>query len=232
VFQKPKPSYAQVVRHNIMTRVIFILTFVLGTHSTYSQEKKNNNSEFLNLFPFISADNLHLYSPCDKMDGKKYEGKKIQSVFYDFFSFDQFLRSNLDHGANIFSCYKFKLSDVLTGLIVRTRSQYSETSIDLCIWDNQENKIIKRIGLADSFGDGLWYFVKDAWLVDINKDGKLDIVNRQMDYWEDETPTTNSNKEHRSDSLKIFLATGRDYKLTKLYTVEKMKFKILDWGER
>jgi hypothetical protein len=210
-----------------MNKEIFILTFILGTHSVYSQEKKNSSSGFLNLFSPISATNLHLYSPCDEEGGKKYEGKKIDGLFHNFFSFDWILRSNLDHGANIYSCYKFKLSESLTGLIVRTRSQYSETAIDLCIWNNQEKKIIKRIELADSFGDGPWFFVKDAWFVDINKDGMLDIVNRKKDWWEDD-----NNKEHTSDSLKIFLSTGNDYKFSESQQVDKTKFSLLNWGER
>lgn len=230
---------------------LLLLTATLLTLTDCSNRKTNSQSDnsnaFLSLFQDISADNLHLYSPCDREDGKKYEGKQIDSTFHKYFAFDKRLVSYFDKKVgNVFSCYKFKLSNTKTGLIIRVPSQYSETEVDLCIWDNQTNKIIKRIELADAIGDGMWYFVKDAWLVDINKDGHLDIVTRKMEWWEEDEEETEldstssladttigyiDGKEHTTDSLKIFLSTGDNYKLTNI-AIDKTKYKVLDWNRK
>lgn len=202
-----------------------IIIFVLSTTQLYCQ---TDFKKFLDLFPAVSVSNLHVYSPCDKIDGKKFEGRLIDKAFHNLFSFDQVLKSNLTLGWHVFSCFKFKYSSSITGLIVRTPSQNSETSIDLFLWDNQQNKIIKRMELADAFGDGYWHFVKEGWLMDINKDGLLDIVNRKKDLWKDDP---DDKTEQTSDTLRVFVGTGQDFKQTKM-GVDKNKFELMNWERK
>jgi hypothetical protein len=198
--------------------LIIILGILMSCFFTRNSES-GSPSEFLELFQDISCDNLHLYSPCDKAEGNKFEGQLIDSTFHKFFMFDKWLKTTFDYQNNIFSCFKFKLSDTETGLIIRRLSQYSESAIDMCIWDKQTESIIKRIELADTFGDGTWYFVKDAWITDINEDGYLDIVTRKMEWWEDDVESTTENPQgvgeiHTSDTLKTYLSNSENYKLT------------------
>jgi hypothetical protein len=66
---------------------------------------------------------------------------------------------------------------------VRQGSQYDESLIVLYLVETTSKRLVCKQELADAFGDGLWHFQKDAWLVDLNKDGSLDILNRRVD-WE------------------------------------------------
>jgi hypothetical protein len=200
-----------------------------GIISNNSESLKiSNNVDSLNnllsLFPTITAANLHIYSPFDSTSGNKFAGKAIDSTFYRYFSSQPWLDST-DKDSKIFACFQFNISNTRTGLIIRRRSQYSETAIDLCLWDNHSKKIINEMEVSDNFGDGQWYFVKDAWLVDINKDGLLDIVTRQKDWDGDDTTKPEGIT---TDSLKIYIAKGDNFNKA-LYPVDTTIFKILNW---
>lgn len=195
----------------------------------------SNSAEFLSLFPEISVDNLHIHSPCYKPNSE-FEGKLIDSRFHQFFAFDKYLKSELDGKLNIFSCYKFKLSDRLTGLIARTPSQYSETSVDLFFWDNRAMKITKRMRMADAFGDGTWHFTKDAWLTDINHDKFPDLVTRKIDWWQDDVDATPNNplgigQEHQTDTVKVFLWVNNDFTRSNA-SFDTSKFTVADCFKR
>jgi hypothetical protein len=187
-----------------------------------------NDTTFLALFPEISINKVHVYSPNEKTDGNKFQGKPIDSAFYKYFLFDDYLQSWLNNAYyHLFSCYKFKLSSIRTGLIVRAPSQYDETAISLYIWDNKARKIVKRLDLADSFGDAEWHFVKDAWLLDINKDGRPDFITRRKDWWRDDVDK-GYGKLHITDSINLFTAVGDNFRKTRI-KVDTAKFKLLDW---
>ena len=184
---------------------------------------------------------MHIYSISEKADGAKFDGRKLNTAFYKYFYFDNFLKSNLtDKTGSIFCCYKFKLTQNLTGLIIRRRSQYSESAVDLCIWDNGLEKVIQRIELADGFGDGDWFFVKDAWLKDLNSDGQIDIVTRKMEHWEDDFSNNEDNNlrdsanvindsiEKFTDSVKVFVLKKGNFKLSKI-SIKKDNFRLFDW---
>jgi hypothetical protein len=221
--------------------IIVFIAFVtlLSCNTSADKSFKTTNTEtallkvdaksFLNLFQEITFDNLHLYSPSDTVDGKKFVGNKIDSTFYKFFSYDAFLLSNLNNGAEIFACYKFKFSDTETGLIIRTRSQYSETAIKLCVWQNQDILITNGIELADAFGDGEWYFQKDGWLTDLNSDKQFDIVNRKMDFWIDDVDS-GVGQFHTTDSVMTFLANGTKFDKSKI-AIDTSRFKMFKMGQ-
>ena len=65
---------------------------------------------------------------------------------------------------------------------------------------------MKKIYLADALGDGMWSFVQDTWIIDVNNDGSFDIVALKMEWWEEDTDETDINSpslgtEHTRDSI-------------------------------
>jgi len=209
-------------------RILFISTLSLGLLSnTKGPNQQDNSAKFLSLFPTIPPLHLHVYSPApyyDSVRGKEFMGKKLDSTFYGYFSSQSWSPQSNHY---IYACYKFPLSNNRIGLIVRCPSQYDESAIDLCIWDNSLKKIINSFELADSFGDGGWEFVKDAWLEDINKTGELNIITRKQDNWIEENDSP--SKKSTTDSLKIYLIKN-DYYIPTIVTVDTNKFKLHDWN--
>src|SRR5687768_12330109 len=174
---------SEMVMANFNLRVLLVISvagvLALSCNKTSGKIESNKNGNqadrFLQLFPTITFQNLHIYSPFDKPDGDKFKGTKIDTTYHEYFSKDEWLYNAIQTGSEVFSCYKFALNDSITGLIVRIPSQYQESRIALCLWDNRNQAIWKQIVLADAFGDGMWYFVQDAWMTDVNNDGSFDI---------------------------------------------------------
>jgi hypothetical protein len=208
-----------------------ILTSCSNDVETNKSGQTTENAEtFLKQFPKITTDDLHIYSPCDKTNGNKFSGHLIDSSFYHYFEFDDVLISNLRNKVgNIFSCFQINLPLHKTGLLVRNPSQYSETAVDLFVWDNNNKKIVGRIALADAFGDGEWYFVRDAWLRDLNGDKNPDIITRKMEWWMDEEE--DGSREHTADSLRVFMTDQTTFVLTK-FPVDTNQYIVLDWDKR
>lgn len=98
--------------------------------------------------------------------------------------------------SNIYAIGKFKINEKYLGLIVRQYSQYEESLIQLLLWSIKERKISRGIDLADSFGDGGWFFIKESW---ISKTTNLKIITRTKEF-----EYVDSNKlKTLSDSLKV-----------------------------
>lgn len=204
--------------------------FSCTNNSTSINNIKDNSDKFLNEFSNITPDNLHIYSPYDStIEGKKFNGKKIDSIFYKYFSSQGWFINTLpEMQAHIFACFKFQYSDSVIGLIIRRESQYSETAIDLCWWSTNSKKIVYEFELADSFGDGMWYFVKDAWLTNLNKDGLLDIITREKDWSRDDESDTDGPVI--TDSVKVYIVQQNCYKQVKI-SIDTPNYKIFHWEE-
>lgn len=216
----------------IITLVSLSCSNLKDNKTTTQTAAKDSSDFFLDLFVDINPDNLHIYSPCGKTDGNKFGGKLIDRQFYNFFKFNkdnkEFIEnisqdSNLYH---LFNCYKFPLTADRLGLLVRIPSQYTESAICLYIWDNKNKKIIGAQTMTDGYGDEGWYFVRDAWLKDVNKDNQIDIITRQKDSNQDIDDTI--NPPTISDNLLVYLFNGQEYKQTK-FNVDTNQFQILDW---
>jgi hypothetical protein len=258
VVKIPPIANLQTVRRNIMKQYLKILVLFnfafLGCSQPNNEVDKNTEitnsdfsihfpkpkhlsldttNDFIKLFKPNTSRSIHINSPCYNAKRNKYEGEfagqKIPKRFYSYFNFDTILSSNLSNGAEIFSSYRLGLTDSITALIVRRRSQYSETAIDLYFWDNKKNKITEEFELADSFGDGGWYFIKDAWLTDLNNDGLLDLINRKKDFWieeeEEQSYKAGEPLPHYSDSTFVYLGNGENFIPSKI-KVDLNKFKV------
>jgi uncharacterized protein YcfL len=229
--------YAQHYENQNIMKNLQLLTILLFALTSCSSNQNNNQALigendsaniFLSAFQDISVDTLHVFSQFDAAQNAKFQGKEIDKLFYHYFTFDENLTYNLkENNGPIYSCYKFKLSDTKTGLLIRTPSQYDVTAIDLFVWDNATKRIESKETLSDGFGDEGWYFVQDAWITDLNRDGQLDILKRKRDHDED---LDDSTKVTNTDSIFIFLA--KDYKFQKsTLQIDKSKFQLKHWPE-
>jgi hypothetical protein len=209
-----------------------LVALIIAIFSSCTGPKNSASETFLELFQEISFDTLHVYSPCDKPDGRKFEGKIMDSTFYEFFELDAWQLSNLKW-QDFYKCYKFEMSDTLTGLIVRRPSQYSETAIDLNVWNNRTEKIINTINLSDGFADGMWFFMMDSWIVDNYENNKFAIVTRRMSWWEEDVDPTPENpqglgEEHIDDTTIVYVANGANFQISN-FVIDTAQFKLLDW---
>ena len=221
----------------------YLLTILLASCSLNQTANSDNNDlsealsnynpdKFVSSFEKIDPNNLHVYTPCDKKDGKRFEGKIIDRTFYRFFSFNAeytelmnyFLKDSSYY--HIYSSYQFPISSDKLGLLVRWPSQYDESAIYLFTWDIDSQQITQGVKLTDSFGDEGWHFVQDAWLKDLNNDHQTDIVTRRKDYDQDLDDTT--KLPTTTDSLFVYIGSGREYKKTKIL-VDTNQFQILNW---
>ena len=223
---------------NIRHALLFLTTITLLT-SCVNQETKSPTSHqpqsidsvalFIDLFPEINAEDLHVYSPGDTLTTDKFKGKQIATSFYRFLKFDNnvdpFLADTLYH---FYSCFQFKMTDTKIGLLIRRPSQYSETAIDLYTWDNSQKKVVDIINLTDAFGDEGWYFVQDAWLKDLNRDKTLDIITRRKDFDQD---LEDSTKISRKDSVFVFFNNGTTFKITN-FKLDTSKFQLKYWTDK
>lgn len=222
-----------------MRKLIIILTILGLTQSCSDNSTKqtvdnsviDNSEAFLKLFPEIESKDLHVYTPpydtSNRVD--KYDGKQIDRSFYNFLVFDNYINpTEIDTFYHYFACFKFKLSDNKTGLIIRRPSQYSETAIDLYTWDNSSKKVTNIINLADAFGDEGWYFVQDAWIEEVNADNYLDIVVRKKEFDQDLEEPSNIT---RSDTSFVFLGDNKTFKQSN-FNIDRNKYQLKHWTEQ
>ncbi|MDI9862321.1 hypothetical protein [Flectobacillus roseus] len=220
--------------------LLIILGFLLACTKHNSTEDKPSPAlitqkkeadyyeQFLDLFEEIEPENLHIYTPDDSKNGDKFKGKVINQSFYKLLTFDDKFKFLLvDTTLHIYGCFRVKLSDTKTGLILRKPSQYdTESAIDLLIWDNSLKKVVGMYDLADSFGDEGWHFVQDAWLKDLNNDTKLDIVIRYRDIDYD---LDDSSKVTQKDSLFAWLNMDKKFERT-VFKFDTTKYKLHHWN--
>ena len=228
-----------IVIHNMMKPLqLFIVALFALTSCSNNQcnnqaltGEDDSANIFLKTFQDITVDTLHVFSQFGTNQDAKFQGKEIDKSFYHYFAFDENLTFNLKENnvpkEHIYSCYKFKLSDSKTGLLIRIPSQYDVTAIDLFVWDNSTKRIESKETLSDGFGDEGWYFVQDAWITDLNRDGKLDILKRKKDHDED---LDDSTKVKNTDSIFVFLANENRFMKSSLQ-IDKSKFQLEHWKE-
>ncbi|HZX73722.1 MAG TPA: hypothetical protein VFE57_04825 [Cyclobacteriaceae bacterium] len=73
---------------------------------------------------------------------------------------------NNQHDKNFYACYKFQMDNQHTGLIIRTPSMYTPSSLKLFVMDNSEKKILETyIELAETVVQLVEYWDKKTFIV-------------------------------------------------------------------
>ena len=192
----------------------------------------DNSNEFLNLFRNIEPKNLHVYTIERDKEGEiissLFEGVSIDVRMYSYVN-DENIFINIqackEGYSNLFAIGKFDINDKYWGLIIRQRSQYDESLIQLMFWDKNQKKIVYAYDLADSFGDAGWYFDKESWIKEFEYNKKLIIIIRQKDYIPDEETSTVTI----TDSLKINHFNGSVFVTKDLNLKDTVYYKLKRW---
>jgi hypothetical protein len=182
-----------------MKYLIIFLTFILFSCNDQSNnikreiERPKIESKFENLlkkYKSINIDTLVIYS---MFDDKKFEGIRINRLEGKLFPKEIIEQNFINHELDIFACYKFNIDTSKIGLITRTPSMYSPTSIKLFIYDINLDAITKYIEVAETWGDAGDSMEKKSWVI-LNKN-KFKILIEKIEktdhraYSEDENDT-------------------------------------------
>lgn len=175
--------------------IILIFIFISCAREKNTEIKKDEKSEpkvirneqLLNKFKTIIIDTFYVYST---YENNKFEGVRIEKSEAEIFP-EEIIHTYSE--IDIFACYKFIIDSTRIGLIARTPSEYSSTSIKLFIYDKKSNSIINYIELAGSWGDAGDSMEKRSWLFWGNN--KLKLLSEKTErtdhraYAEDENDT-------------------------------------------
>jgi hypothetical protein len=214
-----------------VTALVIVFCCGLGGCSSSTGDKGAGDSTklFLSLFAEISPAGLHVYSPSETLPADKFSGTRIDTSFYRLMKLkDQNDWQFTDTSNHFYASYRFCISDEQTGLLIRRPSQYSESAVDLYVWNNVSNQVEQIENLSDGFGDEGWFFLQDAWLEDANKDNRVDFITRRKDFDRNLDDTT---KIHRSDSLFVYLHSRNRF-MRSASSVDTQKYQIKYWEER
>ena len=225
--------------------LIFIVTFLLTLTSCNSKKSQESHplttkidsiklvdkaTEFLDLFKAVNPNGLHIYPPTwDKkgnLNKTPFEGTPINVDKFAYVDNEEIflnLPACKEGNSHINAIGKFEINNEYFGLIVRQQSQYDESLVQLLLWDKKQNKIVKGIDLADSFGDEGWSFDTESWIREYKINSTLKIVTRRKDSEFDEEFI---NKTY-TDSLKTNVFTNGKFVEThnKLSDTANLKLK-------
>ena len=187
------------------------------------EKKSITYTDLLKLFKEISLNELHVWAVNDKSEGNKYNGNKIDTLFFPLFGeymtpYKSYYRNPetqliMYSGYDLFASYKFPINNHLTALILRVPSQYEESAISIWIYNSKLNCLTKSIVLADSFGDENWYFNMDSWIE--KRNDSIWVITRQLDHEINENTSVDSII---SDKFKFYRFESENF--VKVDTIE------------
>lgn len=202
------------------------------TAKTDSIKLVDKATEFLDLFKTVNPNGLHIYPPTwDKkgnLNKTPFEGTPINVDKFSYVNNEEIFinlpayKEGLSH---IYAIGKFEINSEYWGLIVRQYSQYDESLVQLLLWDKKQNKILKGIDLADSFGDEGWFFDTESWISEYKTNSTLKIVTRRKDSEFDEDFKTRTF----ADSLKTNVFTNGRFVETQNDLSDTVNFKLKEW---
>jgi len=229
---------------NLLIFIVTILLTLTSCNNKKSQESQtltaktdsvklvDKATEFLDLFKTVNPSGLHIYPPTwDKkgnLNKTPFEGTPINVDKFSYVDNEEIflnLQACKEGNSHIYAVGKFEINNDYLGLIVRQQSQYDESLVQLLLWDKKQNKIVKGIDLADSFGDEGWYFDTESWIREYKTNSTLKIVTRRKDSEFDEEF---KNKTY-IDSLKTNVFTNGKFIETLNELSDTANFKLKEW---
>ena len=202
------------------------------TAKTYSVKPVDNATEFLDLFKTVNPNGLHIYPPTWDKNGNliktPFKGTPINVDKFSYVDNDEIflnIQACKEGNSHIYAIGKFEIDNKYWGLLIRQHSQYDESLVQLLLWDKKENKIIKGIDLADSFGDEGWFFDTESWIREYKTNSTLKIVTRRKDSEFDE----DFRNRTYTDSLKTNVFTKGKFVETENDLSDTVNFKLKEW---
>jgi|GEM_PF-1952259 len=159
--------------------LIFQFLLFLGCNSSQPQndspklaQAAKTPADFLAQFKNVEVDSFFIESTnaAEDLTKFKFKGVELDSTFHSFFGDADLIKWVKRGGGQLFACYRFPLSETVQGLILRTPSDYWESSIRIYLFDNQTGKTFRDLEVGEEWGDAGDSLSKCALLVK-QKDG-------------------------------------------------------------
>lgn len=175
----------------------------------------------------VTADTLRVGPPLDRTLGEPYPGVRLDSTGFRFFGEAYPTASTIDNGDGLSVVFRVPMNAGRVGYVLRVPSQYDASAADLWVFDEDSARWEAPLPLADEFGDGCWYFRREAWIVDIDGDGIRDVVRRERSSWIDE----DSGEPGESDSLWVARGSlhGQAAYQHRLDSLLRLRFDVRPW---
>lgn len=229
---------------NLLIFIVTILLTLTACNTKNSQESQSlaaktdsvtlidKSTEFLDLFKTVNPSGLHIYPPTWDKNGNliktPFEGTPINVDKFSYVDNDEIfpnIQACKEGNSHIHAIGKFEIDNKYWGLLIRQYSQYDESLVQLLLWDKKENKIIKGIDLADSFGDEGWFFDTESWIREYKTNSTLKIITRRKDSEFDEE----FKNRTFTDSLKTNVFTNGKFVETENDLSDTVNFKLKEW---
>lgn len=128
---------------------------------------------FLSKFKDIEFDSLKVYTS-DQIDADTsfYKGYALDSMdaryianIYGDMAFD----SSRAYLSQFYACYKFKIDEERTGLIIRCPSEYVSSFLDVFEYNRKTGKVLHLINLSELWGDAGDVYERSSYLFRADK---------------------------------------------------------------
>lgn len=139
--------------------------------------QKNSYADFLMAFrPLSVKKEIHLYSVTEdkKTQDYPFAGKALNDLQLDYIE-PEVSKIYKEMGTGVYQIGKFK-----EHYLLRTPSKYASTDLTLFSLDKYHNRVKKEALLTYYWCDEGACNQQDAWIKDVNEDGRFDIVTKYV----------------------------------------------------
>lgn len=173
-------------------------------------------------FKTLSFDSLHIYYDHKERDSTLL-GKTIPQVFLSYFPEEVRLGATEWNVDQVYGVYKFAYSPDITAMIARVPSEHSSTAYSIFLYNNSNGKLLHSQRIAIFEGSGGDMIKENSWLLDLNRDGMIDIVTKKRDTYSLDEELT---KFTHYDSSFVFLGTPTGFKKSQEFHKQVKNFKL------
>ncbi len=138
------------------------------------------NTNFLNLFTEYTRDSLSVLSQYgDGIKNTEFEGRPIGQSMRYLFNSNEYTKDYFE----FYACLKFRFTNNLVGLIIRTPSD-GANALSLYLYNLAQDKLSSKVGLGAQFGDIGVAWKEHATIYNINSN--LKIIIQKFNLYHDE----------------------------------------------
>ncbi len=148
---------------------------------------------------------VHVYSPGMDLSGPM-GGKPILPRFAISVGLE--VSAEPFESIEYFGVIKMQLGKDAFAYILREPGRYVPSVMGLYFYDTKSGVLKRQLELADEWGDAGYIYEKDSWLVDVDGDGYLDVVSKELQYDEDIEDHIKPTTIQRTVSIYLYRSTG------------------------
>jgi len=187
------------------------------------EKRSINKAGFVDLFKEVKFDTLHIYFEYSTDGEMAIKGQEVPKEYFSYFPKEVRLGATEWNVSPVFACYRFQYSPELTALIANVPSEYDATAFDLYLFSDKEDKMIFSQRIAENTGDAGYVITQDSWFLDLDKDGLIDLVTKQIETIPEDEELT---KFSYTDSTSVFLGSEKSFKAVKPERFNTKRLKV------